>query len=78
MRLTDNNEFYGHEETHEVEQNLEDGPLRGLHETVPTRGQDKGVPCCYGQSTYEEVLVSTEMRGQVKGGREKSSDVRHG
>ena len=78
MRLTDNNKFYGHEETHEVEQNLEDGPLRGLHETVPTRGQDKGVPCCHGQSTYEEVLVSTEMRGQVKRGREESSDVRHG
>ena len=78
MRLTDNNKFYRHEETHEVEQNLEDGPLRGLHETVPTRGQDKGVPSCHGQRTYEEVFVSTKMRGQVKGGREESSDVRHG
>ena len=74
---TDDNEFNGHEEPEEVEDDLQHRPLGGLHEPPCARGEDEGVPCCDGERADEEVLVRAQMGRQVEGGREERRDIRH-
>ena len=74
---TDDNEFNGHEEPEEVEDDLQHRPLGGLHEPPCARGEDEGVPCSDGERTDEEVLVRAQMGRQVEGGREERRDIRH-
>lgn len=63
-----------------MEENLEGGPAWGSPETPGARGENEGVPCCDGEGADKEVLVCTEMGGEVElvGQLERRSSGSHG
>ena len=75
--LTNDNKLDRHEEPQEVEDDLEERPLRSLHETPCSWGEDEGVPSSDSESADEEILVRTQVWRQVEGRREQCCDICH-
>jgi hypothetical protein len=71
----DDDELDGHQVAEHLEDNLEDWPFLGLHEPPATWGEDEGVPRCDSKCAYEEILVGTEMRGQIEVCGEQRRDI---
>ena len=58
---TDDSELDRHENTQEMEENLEHRPFASLHQTPCSRRKNQSIPSCDCQSADEEIFVSAEM-----------------
>jgi hypothetical protein len=58
--------FRRHPDPQEMEENFKRWPSRRLHQAPCPGRQNQSVPSSHGQSTDHEILVSTEMVGQIK------------
>ena len=63
MIHTNYDKLSGHEESEDMENDLEDGPFLGLEEPPGAGAEDECIPCSYGECADEEVLVGGEVGG---------------
>jgi hypothetical protein len=63
---TDDGELDGHQESHDIKQDLKERPFRSFEEPPGAWGENESVPCCDGEGADKEVLVSREMGGEVE------------